>query len=69
MAVPTRVSGLVVDVRQGEAITLGHNIRIQFMEKSGRVTRVKIVAPLDVKIKKDSGKGEECQYATQGQAL
>jgi hypothetical protein len=69
MAVPTRVSGLVVDVRQGEAITLGHNIRIQFMEKSGRVTRVKIVAPLDVKIKKDSGKGEDCEYATQGQAL
>lgn len=69
MAGPTRVSGLVMDMRQGEALTLGHNIKIQFMEKSGRVTRVKIVAPLDVKIKKDSEKGEECQYATQGSPL
>lgn len=66
MARVTRLSGLVMDMRQGDVVTLGHNIKIHFLEKSGRITRVRIAAPIDVKIKKESEKGEESRYATQG---
>ena len=65
----TRLSGLVMDMRQGDVVALGHNIKIHFLEKSGRITRVRIAAPLDVKIKKESEKGEECRYATQGSSV
>ena len=59
---PTRLSGLVMDMRQGETITLANNIKIHFLEKSGRVTRVRIAAPLDVKINKENDKGEPVLY-------
>lgn len=55
-----------MDMRQGDTVTLGHNIKIHVLEKSGRITRVRIAAPLDVKIHKESEKGEECRNATQG---
>lgn len=55
MSRAARASGLVMDVRQGEALLLGHNIRIDFLEKSGRITRIRICAPLDVRIGKDTG--------------
>ena len=58
-----------MDMRQGESITLGHNIKIDFLEKSGRITRVRVSAPLEVRINKDTLKGEDCQHETQGQAL
>jgi sRNA-binding carbon storage regulator CsrA len=54
MTKSTRLSGLVMDLRQGEVVTLGHNIKIHVLEKSGRITRVRITAPLDVKIRKGS---------------
>lgn len=54
MSSAARVSGLVMDVRHGEALAIGHNIKIHFLEKSGRITRVRISAPLDVRIGKDS---------------
>ncbi len=69
MVKKTRLSGLVMDLRQGESITLGHNIKIHFLEKSGRITRVRIAAPLDVRISKESIKGEDSHHETQGQAL
>lgn len=56
MAKATRLAGLVMDMRQGDVITLGSNIRIAILEKSGRITRVRIAAPLDVVIKKESEK-------------
>ena len=58
-----------MDMRQGESITLGHNIKIHFLEKSGRITRVRVSAPLEVRINKDTLKGEDCQHETQGKAL
>lgn len=67
MLKPTRLSGLVMDMRQGDVVTLGHNIKIHFLEKSGRITRVRIAAPLDMKIKKESEQGEDCRHATQRQ--
>lgn len=62
----TRISGLMMDMRQGDVVTLGHNIKIHFLEKSGRITRVRIAAPLDMKIRKESGKGEESRDAQKG---
>lgn len=69
MAKTTRLSGLVMDMRQGEVITLGHNIKIHFLEKSGRITRVRVAAPVEVKIKKESERGEESRHATQGSTV
>lgn len=65
----TKISGLVMDVRQGDILTLGHNIKLHVLQKSGRVTRVRISAPLDVKIEKETDHGKECQDATQGLPL
>lgn len=63
---PTRISGLMMDMRQGDVVTLGHNIKIHFLEKSGRITRVRIAAPLDMKIRKESEKGEESRDSKKG---
>ena len=60
----TQLSGLVMDMRQGDVVTLGGNIKIHFLAKSGRITRVRIAAPLDVKIRKESERGEDCRDAT-----
>ncbi len=64
MTKPTRLSGLVMDMRQGDVVTLGHNIKIIFLEKSGRITRVRIAAPLDMKIKKESERPEVTHSVT-----
>ena len=66
MTRPTRISGLMMDMRQGDVVTLGHNIKIHFLEKSGRITRVRIAAPLDMKIRKESEKGEESRDSKKG---
>lgn len=58
-----------MDMRQGDVVILGHNTKIHFLEKSGRIIRVRIAAPLDVKIRKESEKGEESRHATQGSPL
>lgn len=55
----SRLSGLVMDMRQGDTVTLGHNIKIHVLEKSGRITRVRIAAPLDVRIRKESERVSE----------
>lgn len=59
MASDARLSGLVMDMRQGDSITLGHNIKIHFLGKSGRITRVRIAAPVGVKIRKESERSDE----------
>jgi sRNA-binding carbon storage regulator CsrA len=58
MARPSRISGLMMDMRQGEVINIGNNIKIHFLEKSGRVTRVRVAAPVEVRIHKDSCDGD-----------
>ena len=65
MSKATRLSGLVMDVRQGEVITIGHNIKVTILEKSGRITRIRVGAPLDVKVSKESNHGKDSQHATQ----
>lgn len=59
----TQLSGLVMDMRQGDVVTLGSNIKIHFLAKSGRITRVRIAAPLEVKIRKESERGEDALHA------
>lgn len=54
-----RLAGLVMDVRQGDTIAIGHNIRITVLSKSGRVARVRIAAPLDIRVKKDATAGAD----------
>lgn len=56
----------MMDMRQGDVVTLGHNIKIHFLEKSGRIARVRIAAPLDMKICKESEKGEESRESKKG---
>lgn len=64
-----RVSGLVMDLRQGESIAIGPNIKIVFLSKSGRITRVRIAAPFDIKIRRGSDDGQEGLHgAAQGSA-
>jgi sRNA-binding carbon storage regulator CsrA len=58
-----------MDLRQGEVVTLGHNIKIHVLEKSGRITRVRIAAPLDVKIRKESERTEESVEASMAECL
>lgn len=65
MSKAARLSGLVMDVRQGEAITIGHSIKITILQKSGRITRIRVGAPLDVKVSKESEYGKDSQHATQ----
>lgn len=47
-----RVSGLVMDVRQGDVLLLGPDVKLHVLEKSGRIMRLRIAAPLDMKISK-----------------
>lgn len=56
MSERARLSGLVMDVRQGEVLAIGA-IRIHVLAKSGRATRLRIAAPLDVKVRKESDDG------------
>lgn len=64
MSKSASISGLVMDMHQGETIALGHNIKIEFLSKSGRRTRVRIIAPAEVKIKKESD-GKDSQHPAQ----
>lgn len=49
-------SQLTLDVRPGERLSLeGGRIVVEVLEKSGKVTKLKVTAPRDVKIKR-----EEC---------
>lgn len=42
-----------MDVRAGEAITIGNNVRVHFLEKSGRLMRVRVAAPVDVRVQRE----------------
>lgn len=55
----TRLTGMVMDVAQGDTVVLGHNIKIHILSKSGRITRVRIAAPIEIKIRKESEKHSE----------
>lgn len=55
----TASGGVVMDMHQGDAIVLGEDITVKVLAKSGRITRVYVVAPRDVRISKRAGRHNE----------
>lgn len=51
---PENLSRLTIDVRPGELIKLSGSVSIELVQKSGRVARLRVTAPQDVEIKKES---------------
>lgn len=51
-------SSLMIDVRPGEKISIssGQEVSIELVQKSGQLARLRVTAPKDVKIEKDSTK-------------
>lgn len=54
MANNTALSSLIVDVRPGEALRLHDLVRIELVQKSGRVARLRIIAPREIRVQKES---------------
>lgn len=50
------VSQLTIDVRPGEHLLLdGRRIVVELLEKSGKVAKLRVTAPRDVKIEREDG--------------
>jgi len=58
---------LMLDVRPGEYLLLGGNVRVELVQKSGRVARLRVIAPRDVSVEK-SKEHEVLKDATQRSA-
>jgi sRNA-binding carbon storage regulator CsrA len=53
---PSAISQLTIDVRPGEHLLLdGRRIVVELLDKSGKLARLRVTAPRDVKIER-----EEC---------
>lgn len=54
------VSQLTIDVRPGEHLILdGGRIVVDLLEKSGKVAKLRVTAPRDVKIEREEGDGRD----------
>ena len=54
------VSQLTVDVRPGEHLLLeGGRIIVELLDKSGKLARLRVTAPRDVKIEREEAQCEE----------
>lgn len=51
----SRVSGLVMDLREGDVISVGPCVQLTVLKKSGRLMRVRIRAPIDMRVAKEPG--------------
>lgn len=49
------MSSLVLDVRPGESLSIGEDgsVRVQLVQKSGQLARLRVTAPRDVPIQKE----------------
>ena len=47
-------SSLTVDVRPGEGLTLSSGVAIELIQKSGQLARLRVTAPREVKIEKET---------------
>jgi sRNA-binding carbon storage regulator CsrA len=47
-------SELTIEIRAGEKILVG-DVSVELVHKSGQAARLKVIAPRDTSIKKDSG--------------
>lgn len=69
MASMQNTTSLMLDVRPGEYLLLGGNVRVELIQKSGRAARLKVTAPaqVDVKLKPLEGcdfRGKHGEIAT-----
>ena len=46
-------SNLTIDIRPGERLVLAGLVSVELVQKSGRVARLRVVAPREVEIKKE----------------
>lgn len=47
------LSSLIIDVRPGERLAMSGCVTIEVLKKSGRISRLRVTAPRDVRITKD----------------
>jgi len=47
-----RNSTLVIDLQPGQSLVMGDGVCVQLVHKSGRIARMRVTAPLDIKIEK-----------------
>lgn len=59
-------SNLIIDIRPGERLMLNELVSIELIQKSGRIARLRVIAPREVKVKKQSAseQGRETQLLT-----
>lgn len=49
----SRSSGLILDMRPGDSLSLdGERIRVELLQKSGQLARLRVIAPDEVRIEK-----------------
>lgn len=49
-----QTTSLIVDVRHGEALKISGSASIELVHKSGQLVRLRVTAPLDVVVSKNS---------------
>jgi sRNA-binding carbon storage regulator CsrA len=53
---PAEISQLTIDVRPGQHLLLdGRRIVVELLDKSGKLARLRVTAPRDVKIEREEG--------------
>lgn len=56
------ISQLTIDVRPGEHLLLeGGRIIVELLDKSGKLARLRVTAPRDVKIEREEAGEAQCQ--------
>lgn len=54
--IPTAISQLTIDVRKGDRLMIdGRRVVVELLDKSGRLARLLVTAPRDVKIEHEEG--------------
>ena len=48
-----------MDVRPGEQLMLSGGVSIELLQKSGQLARLRVVAPIDIRIEKRQSKSSE----------
>jgi sRNA-binding carbon storage regulator CsrA len=55
----SKLSSLIIDVRPGERLAMSGRVTVELLHKSGQLARLRVTAPRDVQIVKDSSHKEE----------
>lgn len=66
-----RPTSMTVDVRDGEVLSLqGGLVTIELLHKSGRIARLRVIAPPEIAVKKmgalDAGSHQACKHPHRG---